>query len=44
MERTALDFCCENNYNNVFLWKFKGLDATRHLYDKSGFVLTEEKP
>jgi len=42
--RTAIDFCHENGYKNVFLWTFKGLDAARRLYEKSGFVLTEEKP
>ena len=42
--KTALDFCRDNNYENVFLWTFKGLDAARHLYDKFGFVLAEEKP
>jgi len=41
---TALEFCLENNYTNIFLWTFKGLDMARHLYDKAGFVLTEEKP
>ena len=41
--KTALNFCCENKYKDVFLWTFKGLDAARHLYDKAGFVLTEEK-
>ena len=39
---TALGFCRENNYKHVFLWTFKGLDAARHLYDKAGFLLTEE--
>jgi GNAT superfamily N-acetyltransferase len=41
--KTALDFCRENNYEHVFLWTFKGLDRARALYDKAGFVLTEEK-
>jgi len=40
---TALDFCRENNYRHIFLWTFKGLDSARSLYDKAGFVLTEEK-
>jgi len=42
--KTALDYCRENSYDNLFLWTFKGLDAARRLYDKAGFVLTEEKP
>jgi GNAT superfamily N-acetyltransferase len=41
--KTALDFCRENEYKDVFLWTFKGLDRARALYDKAGFVLTEEK-
>ena len=41
---TAFDFCRENSYTNIFLWTFKGLDPARHLYDKAGFVLAEEKP
>jgi len=41
---SALDFCRENKYETVFLWTFKGLDTARHLYDKTGFILTEEKP
>jgi len=41
--KTALDFCRENNYENIFLWTFKGLDTARRLYDKVGFILTEEK-
>jgi GNAT superfamily N-acetyltransferase len=41
--QTALDFCRENGYTNMFLWTFKGLDAARHLYDRAGFVVVEEK-
>jgi GNAT superfamily N-acetyltransferase len=41
--KTALDFCRDMNYTNIFLWTFKGLDSARRLYDKAGFVLTEEK-
>lgn len=40
---TALDFCRDNGYEDVFLWTFKGLDRARALYDKAGFALTEEK-
>ena len=42
--KTALDFCRENNYGHIFLWTFRGLDPARRLYDKAGFILTEEKP
>jgi len=42
--KIALDYCRESKYKNLFLWTFKGLDTARHLYDKTGFALTEEKP
>ena len=42
--KTALDFCRKNKYTDVYLWTFKGLDTARSLYEKAGFVLTEEKP
>ena len=42
--KTALDFCRDMSYSNIFLWTFKGLDMARHLYDKAGFLVTEEKP
>jgi len=41
--QTALAFCRESKYDYIFLWTFKGLDRARSLYDKMGFVLTEEK-
>ena len=41
---TALDFCREHHYTDIFLWTFKGLDEARRLYDKAGFVQIEEKP
>jgi len=41
--RIALDFCRENGYSKVILWTFKGLGKARRLYDKAGFVLSEEK-
>ena len=41
---TVMEFCRQQNYQEVFLWTFKGLDAARHLYEQYGFLLTEEKP
>lgn len=41
--RTALDFCEEKGYRHIFLWTFMGLDQARTLYDRAGFVVTEEK-
>ena len=40
----AVAFCKENNYPRVYLWTFEGLDAARGLYERHGFVLTEENP
>lgn len=40
----ALDFCRAQGVRQVVLWTFAGLDAARHLYERHGFRLTEEKP
>jgi GNAT superfamily N-acetyltransferase len=40
---TALDFCRSRRYERVHLWTFEGLHAARHLYEKYGFQLTEQK-
>jgi GNAT superfamily N-acetyltransferase len=39
----ALAFCQKRNYKQVYLWTFAGLEAARHLYEKAGFELVEEK-
>ena len=41
--RTALGFCRDRAYRSVYLWTFEGLDAARHLYEKEGFRLAEER-
>jgi len=38
----AVDFCRQQKYARVYLWTFAGLDAARHLYEKSGFRLVEQ--
>ncbi|MEW6533264.1 MAG: GNAT family N-acetyltransferase [Thermodesulfobacteriota bacterium] len=38
----AVDFCRGAGFSRVFLWTFRGLDTARHLYEREGFVLTEE--
>lgn len=40
---TLMGYCRQKNYQHIFLWTFKGLDAARHLYEEFGFSLTEEK-
>lgn len=39
----ALAFCDRQGFRQSYLWTFKGLDAARRLYEKSGFVLKEER-
>ena len=38
----AMEFCRERAFDSVHLWTFAGLDAARKLYERNGFVLTEE--
>jgi GNAT superfamily N-acetyltransferase len=40
--RTAVTFCKNSGYTDVYLWTFKGLDAARALYEEEGFHLCEE--
>lgn len=40
---TAVTFCRKRGYGRVWLWTFAGLDAARHLYEKSGFRLVHEQ-
>ncbi|TWT09325.1 helix-turn-helix domain-containing GNAT family N-acetyltransferase [Planomicrobium sp. CPCC 101079] len=41
---TALAFCRAQRYRQVFLWTVNSLGAARYLYERYGFMLTEEKP
>ena len=41
--RTALDFCRDCGYGRVYLSTFEGLHAARHLYEKHGFRLVQER-
>lgn len=40
--KEALNFCRNKGYKRVYLWTFEGLNAAKHLYEKSGFKLVEE--
>jgi GNAT superfamily N-acetyltransferase len=40
----ALGFCDQVGFPEVELWTFAGLGAARHLYEKAGFQLDEERP
>ncbi len=40
----AMEFCRKAGHSRVHLWTFQGLDSARHLYEKAGFRLTQERP
>jgi GNAT superfamily N-acetyltransferase len=40
---TAIGFCRNKGYRRVYLWSFKGLHAAKHLYEKNGFTLAEQR-
>jgi GNAT superfamily N-acetyltransferase len=40
---TAIAFCRVQRYRSVYLWTFEGLDAARHVYEKNGFRLVEQR-
>lgn len=40
---SATDFCRQRGYRRVYLWTFAGLEAARHLYEKSGFQLVQQQ-
>ena len=39
----AVEFCRKEKFGRVYLWTFVGLDPARHLYEKCGFKLCEER-
>lgn len=40
---TAIRFCRSKDYKKIYLWTFEGLTPARHLYEKGGFGLVEER-
>ena len=40
---TAITFCRNEGHKKMVLWTFEGLEAARHLYEKKGFKLVEER-
>jgi GNAT superfamily N-acetyltransferase len=40
---TAIGFCRNKGYKRVYLWSFEGLHAAKHLYEKNGFKLAEQR-
>jgi GNAT superfamily N-acetyltransferase len=41
--QAAVDFCRQKAYRRVYLWTFEGLHPARHLYEKYGFQLAEQR-
>lgn len=39
----AMEFCTDTRHQKVYLWTFEGLWAARHLYEKAGFVLVQQR-
>ncbi len=39
----AMQHCRIQNFSNIYLWTFAGLDSARHLYEKHGFSLVHEQ-
>ena len=39
----AVNFCKIKGYEQIYLWTFEGLHAARHLYEKAGFTLAEQR-
>ena len=40
---TAIQFCMEQGYTNIFLWTLHTLDSARHIYEDYSFMTTETK-
>lgn len=38
----AVQYCDDQGFSACVLWTFQGLEAARHLYEKTGFQLVEE--
>jgi len=41
--KEAIKFCRKKKFGRVYLWTFAGLDPARHLYERFGFKLCEER-
>jgi len=39
----AMSFSHGKNYEGIYLWTFEGLMSARHLYEKYGFILNEQR-
>ncbi len=41
--KKAVEFCRSVGHKRIYLWTFQGLEAARHVYEREGFILTEER-
>jgi GNAT superfamily N-acetyltransferase len=41
--KTSVDFCRDKGHKRLYLWTFEGLWPARHLYEKAGFRLVEQR-
>ncbi len=41
--KEAVEFCRKKKFGRVYLWTFAGLDEARHLYERFGFKLCEQR-
>ena len=41
--RKAIEFCRVVGHRRVYLWTFHGLEAARSIYEREGFVLSQER-
>ena len=39
----AVAFCKDSGFEKIYLWTFQGLFSARHLYEKFGFKMVEER-
>jgi GNAT superfamily N-acetyltransferase len=39
----AIRFCAQCDFPSIYLWTFEGLHAAHNLYQRHGFILTEER-
>ena len=39
----AVELCRDRGYSRIYLWTFEGLGPARHLYEKFGFTIAEQR-
>ena len=41
--QSAVEFCRQKQYPQIYLWTFEGLHAARYLYESAGFRLVQQQ-